>query len=460
MIRSSARSILPLALGGFLLVLLPTSACRGPESGASAVSAAAPAAPTPVKSGLEVLLEKRLDLIQGKRVGLITNPSAVDRGLRSAADLLAGAAGVKLVALYAPEHGIRGSAQAGEYVPFYTDEKLKIPVFSLYGPSMKPAPGMLRDIDAYMRSFDTTQADKKLEPSMAKDIDVLAFDIQDVGTRIYTYEATMAYAMQAAADAGLDYIVLDRPNPITGRFLEGPILEYPAFSSFVGLYPVPLRFGLTIGELARLFNEKFLPKKAKLTVVPMEGWTRGQWFDETGLPWVTPSPNMPTLDTATVYPGQVFIEGTNVSEGRGTARPFETFGAPWIDGFELARALNGLNLPGVRFREQWFTPTFSKFKEQLCGGCQIHVTARNAYRPLETALHVIATLRKMYPGKFAFHEAYFDKIMGTASVRKALEAGTPVATIVAGWAAGLAGFEELRKPYLLYGDGPAPSAAR
>ena len=453
----SSRERRPISLGlaGLLFTLLGSGACRGPESSSSVAPASltAPApssAPAPVKSGLEVLLEKRLDLVRGKRVGLITNPSAVDRNLRSAADLLRAAPGVCLVALYAPEHGVRGDAQAGVYVPYYMDEKLKIPVFSLYGPSMKPAAGMLRDIDAYMRSFDTTHADKRLEPSMAQDVDVLIFDIQDVGTRVYTYEATMAYAMQAAADAGLDFIVLDRPNPITGNLLEGPILEYPAFSSFVGLYAVPLRFGLTIGELARLYNDRFQPKKAKLTVVPMENYSRGQWFDETRLPWVIPSPNMPTPETATVYPGQVFFEGTNVSEGRGTTKPFEVFGAPWIDGFELARTLNALNLPGVRFREQWFTPVFSKFKEQLCGGCQIHVTDRNSYRPLATTLHIIAILRKTYPAKFAFHEAYFDKIMGTGSVRKALEAGTPVETIAAGWAEGLARFEELRRPYLLY----------
>jgi uncharacterized protein YbbC (DUF1343 family) len=301
-----------------------------------------------------------------------------------------------------------------------------------------------------MRSFDTTHADKKIESSMTKNIDVLVYDIQDVGTRVYTYEATMAYAMQAAAEAGIDFVVLDRPNPITGAHMEGPLLEYPEFSSFVGLYPVPLRFGLTIGELARLTNDKFQAKKARLTVVPMEGWTRGLWFDQTGLPWVIPSPNMPMPETAMVYPGQVFFEGTNLSEGRGTTRPFEFFGAPWIDGFELAKKLNALGLAGVVFREQWFNPVFSKFKGELCGGCQLHVTDRETYRSLETALHIIATIRDMYPGRFQFHEKYFDKIMGTASVRKAIEAGKSVAEIVAGWTAGLAGFADLRKPYLLY----------
>ena len=440
---------------GLAALLLLAPACRSEKAPAGAdVAAAAPevkaAAPANVKTGLEVLLEKRLDLIKGKRIGLITNPSAVDRRLRSAIDLLREADGAKLAALYGPEHGVRGDAQAGEYVPYYIDKQYGLPVFSLYGPSMKPQAGMLKGIDEYMRSFDTTHKDKKLAPSMTKDIDVLLYDIQDVGTRVYTYEATMAYAMEACAEAGLDFIVLDRPNPITGAIMEGPVLEYPEFSSFVGIYPVPLRFGMTIGELARLYNDRFLKKKARLTVVPMEGYKREMWFDQTGLPWVAPSPNIPTLETAAVYPGQVFFEGTNVSEGRGTTRPFEYFGAPWIDGHALAAALNDLKAAGVIFREQWFTPTFSKFKGELCGGCQIHVIDRNAYRPLETTLRIIAVLRKLYPTNFQFHNSYFDKIMGTASVRVALEKGTDAKSIAEGWKMGLASFEEMRKPYLLY----------
>jgi len=207
---------------------------------------------------------------------------------------------------------------------------------------------------------------------------------------------------------------------------------------------------MTLGELARLANEKFLPKPARLTVVPMENWRRKMAFDETGLPWVAPSPNMPTLETATVYPGQVFIEGTNLSEGRGTTRPFEYFGAPWVDAYELTRTLNALGLPGVVFREQWFTPTFSKFAGERCGGCQVHVVDRKSYRPLETSLQVIAAVRAMYPGTFSFHPEYFDKIMGTAKVRLALEKGVPVAEVVRGFEPGLQEFETLRKAYLLY----------
>jgi uncharacterized protein YbbC (DUF1343 family) len=403
-----------------------------------------------VKPGIDVLLEKRFDVLTGKRVGLITNPSGVDANLVSTVERLRSAPGVNLVALYGPEHGIRGDAQAGGLVPFYTDPKFDLPVFSLYGPSLKPQPGMLKDIDEFMRSFDTTHEDKKVDAAMTKNVEVLVFDIQDVGTRVYTYQATMFYAMQAAADAGIEFVVLDRPNPIGGTIMEGPVLEYPEFSSFVGLYAYPLRFGLTLGELARLANEKFLEKPAKLTVIPMEGWSREMGFDETKLRWVAPSPNMPTIETAVVYPGQVFLEGTNVSEGRGTTRPFEYFGAPWIDGYDLTQRLNALKIPGVVFREQWFTPVFSKSKDELCGGCQIHVLDRNAYRPLAAALEIIAAIRSMYPEKFQFHEKYFDKIMGTAKVREAMLRGVSVQEIVRGFEAGLREFDALRKPYLLY----------
>ena len=428
---------------------LAAGACAGPDRPAGAGGAAR------VRPGVEVFLEKRLDLVKGKRVGLITNPTGTDGLLRTSIDLFLADPEVKLVALYGPEHGVRGNAQAGEYVPFYVDSKYglpeyNLPVFSLYGQSMKPEAGMLKNIDEFMRSFDTEETGKTPEEAMVEGIDVLVFDIQDVGTRVYTYVATMAYAMQAAAENGIEFVVLDRPNPVNGVAMEGPILEYPGFSSFIGLFPVPERHGMTMGELALLFNDRFLARKAKLTVVPMEGWKREMWFDGTGLPWVIPSPNMPTLDTATVYPGLVALEGTNLSEGRGTTKPFEFFGAPWIDGFDLAKALNGLGLAGVRFREAWFTPSFSKFAGRLCGGCQIHVTDREAFRPFATALHIIKTVRDAHPGEFAFHADYFDKVMGTASVRAALEAGTPVAAILDGLAPGLEAFAALRKPYLLY----------
>jgi uncharacterized protein YbbC (DUF1343 family) len=430
------------------LAILALGACAGPDR--PAAPAGAPAARVRTRAGIEVFLAKHLDLVKGKRVGLITNPTGADADLLSTIDLFRANPDIDLVALYGPEHGVRGNAQAGEYVPFYYDETFKLPVFSLYGQSFKPDPGMLKNIDEYMRSFDTRETGKVPEAAMVKGVDVLVFDIQDVGTRVYTYVATMAYAMQASAESGIDFIVLDRPAPINGTDMEGAILEYPEFSSFIGLFPIPLRFGMTAGELARLFNDKFLARTAKLTVIPMEGWKRSMWFDETGLPWIIPSPNMPTLDTAAVYPGLVAIEGTNMSEGRGTTRPFEQFGAPWIDGNALAAKLNGLGLAGVRFREAWFTPYFSKFQGELCGGCQVHVTDRKAFRSVSAVLHILSTVRAMYPDKFAFHTDYFDKVMGTASVRKALEAGTDVATILANIQPGLDAFAALRKPYLLY----------
>jgi uncharacterized protein YbbC (DUF1343 family) len=309
---------------------------------------------------------------------------------------------------------------------------------------------MMTNIDEYMRSFDTKHEGKQVAAGMMQSVDVMVFDLQDVGTRVYTYIATMAYAMQAAADAGIPFVVLDRPNPVSGVAMEGSILEYPQHSSFIGLYPIPLRHGMTAGELARLFNDKFLKTKVKLTVVPMENWSRDEWFDETGLPWVLPSPNLPTLASTTVYPGQVIIEGTNLSEGRGTTKPFEFFGAPWIDGFVLANKLNALKLPGVKFREVWFTPTFSKFSGQQCGGCQLHVTDRAAYQSIATTLTILAAVKELYGNKLEFHAEYFDKVLGTSSVRKALERGEPVDKIVAGFAGGLNTFGKLREPYLLY----------
>jgi uncharacterized protein YbbC (DUF1343 family) len=411
---------------------------------------ACPMVRQPVKLGVEVLFEKRLDLVRGKHVGLITNPTGLDSRLDSIIDRFRAQPDVKLVALYGPEHGVRGNAQAGEYVAFYFDEHLKLPVFSLYGQTHKPPADMMTNIDEYMRTFDTKHEGKQIAPGMMQSVDVMVFDLQDVGTRVYTYIATMAYAMQAAADANIPFIVLDRPNPIGGVTMEGPILEYPKYSSFIGLYPIPLRHGMTAGELAQLFNAKFLKKKCKLTVVPMENWTRDEWFDETSLPWVLPSPNLPTLDSATVYPGQVIIEGTNLSEGRGTTKPFEFFGAPWIDGFVLAQKLNALHLPGVKFREVYFTPTFSKFSGQQCGGCQLHVTDRTAYQSIATTLAILSVVKQTYGDKLELHASYFDKVMGTSTVREALERGEPAEKIVAGFKPGLDEFARLRQPFLLY----------
>lgn len=403
-----------------------------------------------VKTGIEVFMEKHIDLVRGKKVGLVTNPTGVNTNLTSDIELLFKHPDIDLVALYGPEHGVRGNTQAGEYVPFYIDDIYQLPVFSLYGQTMKPADDMLSRIDEHMRSFDITDKGKFPEKEMVSKLDVLIFDIQDVGTRIYTYTATMALCMQACAENNIEFIVLDRPNPINGIDMEGPLLEYPEFSSFVGLYPIPVRHGMTVGELALLFNDAFFETKADVKIIPMQGWERGFWYDETLLPWVIPSPNMPTLTTALVYPGQVYLEGTNVSEGRGTTKPFELFGAPWIKANHLTQILNSLDLPGVRFREAWFTPVMSKYKGELCGGCQIHITNRDVYKPFECTLFIIKTIMDQYPEHFSFHKKYFDKIMGTDKIRKALIKGRAVQDITNSYQRELDSFKEKRKKYLLY----------
>lgn len=403
-----------------------------------------------VKPGVEVFLKSHIELVKGKRLGLVTNPTGVDSRLNSIIDLFITNPDITLTALYGPEHGVRGNAQSGQQVTFYHEKKYDIPVFSLYGQEKKQRQDLPKNIDELMRSFDTQNNGKIPDNAMVEDLDVMIFDIQDVGTRVYTYMATLAYCMQVCAKKEIDLFILDRPNPLNGRKMEGPVLEYPEYSSFVGLYPIPLRHGMTIGELALMFNDLFLESSAELTVVPLQGWKRHMWFDKTGLPWIIPSPNMPTLDTATVYPGQVFLEGTNISEGRGTTKPFELFGAPWTDGHELTKRLNSLAIPGIRFRETWFTPVFSKYKEKLCGGAQLHVSDRNKYKPFKTILFILKTIMDMYPEKIEFHTFYFDRIMGTAKVRAALEIGESVEDITNGLAGDLKDFSEFRKPYLLY----------
>jgi uncharacterized protein YbbC (DUF1343 family) len=443
-----ARSILSMNCTFIVALLLPLVAalvgCRPATS-----SPEQPASP-PVRLGVEILFEKRLDLVRGKRVGLITNPTGVTRDLQSIIELFRAHPDIQLVALYGPEHGVRGNAQAGEHVEFYFDDQFQLPVFSLYGNTRRAPPEMLTNIVGYLRMLDPQGVGSKLAPDAANAIDVMLFDLQDVGARAYTYIATMAHAMEVAAECGIPFVVLDRPNPINGVVAEGPMLEYPQFSSFVGLYPIPLRHGMTVGELARMFNAMYLTNKVQLTVVPMENWKRTDWFDETGLPWVIPSPNLPTFESATVYPGQVIFEGTNLSEGRGTTKPFELFGAPWIDGYTLARELNALHLPGVVFREAWFTPTFSKYKGELCGGCQLHVTDREAYRSVTTALAAVQTVKRLYGDKLEWRESFVDKLMGTAAVREALDRGESYQSIVASWEPGLTEFARQREPFLLY----------
>lgn len=382
------------------------------------------------KLGVEVLLDDEKQLIEGKNVGLITNPTGVDQELNSIVDRLHNDPDVNLTALYGPEHGVRGSAQAGEYVEYYTDEQTGLPVYSLYGETRKPSPEMLEGID------------------------VLLFDIQDVGTRFYTYIYTMAYAMEAAEENNIEFVVLDRPNPLGGEAVEGPVLN-DEYSSFVGKYEIPLRHGMTVGELAKLFNNEF-GIGADLTVVEMKNWDRDMYYDDTPLEWVLPSPNMPTLDTALVYPGAALIEGTNVSEGRGTTKPFELIGAPYIDSTELASELNGLNLEGVDFRAASYTPSFSKHAGTLTHGVQIHVTDKEEFEPVTTGLNLVKTIHDLYPEDFAFRAenssgvSFFDLLVGNGWIREAIEQGESVDDMQERWGDDLREFKKVRKNYLLY----------
>lgn len=386
------------------------------------------ASPVP---GIEVLLEERLDLLRGKRVGLVTNPTGVDRRLRSAVDLLARHPEVELVALFGPEHGVRGDAQAGDHVGSSRDRTTDLPVHSLYGEHREPSQAMLEGID------------------------VLVFDIQDVGARFYTYPYTLAGVLRAARVAGIPVVVPDRPNPIGGMKLEGPVLE-PEYASFVGMFPIPVRHGMTLGELARLFNDEF-GIGAELHVVPMRGWSRTRAEPGQALPWVMPSPNMPTPDTALVYPGTALFEGTNLSEGRGTTRPFEIVGAPFVDADALAARMNALELPGVHFRPLWFTPTFSKHAVELCGGVQLHVTDRDAFEPVRTGLALVQAIHDLYPDSFRFLESatresrpFFDLLAGNAWIRQAILEGEPLEAIEARWQPDLQRFGQLRSRYLIY----------
>lgn len=384
-----------------------------------------------VQVGLERLASEGLPVLRGRRVGLVTNHTGVDGRLRSGIDLLAGRSDFALVALFGPEHGVRGDVQAGEHVASAVDTQTGLSVHSLYGATKKPTTEMLQGIDA------------------------LLFDIQDSVCRYYTYQYTMARAMEAAGEAGIPFVVLDRPNPITGVIVEGNVLD-PRFHSFVGMYPTATRPALTSGEMARLFREEF-GVDAELHVLPMEGWRREMWYDETGLPFVPPSPNSPSLEMLTVYPGTCLLEGTNLSEGRGTTRPFELVGAPWIDPHQAAKRLNDLELSGVLFRPAVFVPTFSKHKGESCGGVQLHVIDRNAFRAVVTGLAVIEVMRAMEPSRFRWLDPWtagghrpFDLLAGTDSVRIEIEKGSSAQEIAATWRAEQAGFEQLRRKYLLY----------
>ena len=372
--------------------------------------------------------------LAGRRVGLVCNPASIDAAYRHTAQRLRRAPAVTLAALFGPQHGFRSDVQDNMIeTPHARHPAWDIPIHSLYSDLREPTAAM----------FDG--------------LDVLVIDLQDVGTRVYTYIYTMANCLRAAGRLGLPVVVCDRPNPIGGVQVEGPLLA-PGHESFVGQFPIPLRHGLTIGELARLFNDHF-GVGAELQVARLDGWERPAYHDATGLPWVMPSPNLPTLDSAVVYPGAVLFEGTNLSEGRGTTRPFELLGAPWIDGEALAGRITDAALPGVVARAAHFEPTFQKHAGRPCGGCQLHVTDREAFRPVLTAVAVLQAMRRADPARFAWREPPYeyeqtkqpiDILAGSAALRRQLDADVEAAEIAAGWDADVAAFAAVRSRFLLY----------
>jgi uncharacterized protein YbbC (DUF1343 family) len=387
------------------------------------------------RSGIEVLLDRRPRWLRTERIGLVCHPASVDLRLVHSADRLRDTVGKRLVALFGPQHGARGEKQDNMIESAnYRDPRFGVPVYSLYGKVRKPTGGMLRNID------------------------VLLVDLQDVGTRVYTFASTMIACLRAAAWFGRKVVVLDRPNPIGGEQVEGHALE-PEFCSFVGEVPgVPMRHGLTMGELARLANDE-LQVGAELEVVPMRGWRRSDSWDDVGRQWVAPSPNMPTPATALVYPGTVLFEGTNVSEGRGTTQPFEFIGAPFIDPDRLIAWVNEHRLKGVHLRPVFFEPTFHKWVGQLCGGVQIHVLDRAAFEPYRTALVLLAAMRRLWPLDFRWREPPYeyehermpiDLIAGTSAVRTQLAAGATTENLESIAADDAARFVKQRRKYLLY----------
>jgi len=388
----------------------------------------------PIKLGLEKILEERLDLLRNERVGLICNQATVDHRFRHAADIFFEHPEINLTTLFGPQHGIRGDVQDNMIETTHTtDRQTGLPVFSLYSETREPTPEMLRNID------------------------VLVFDLQDVGCRVYTFIYTMANAMRACANAGKKFIVLDRPNPIGGLALEGNVLE-AGHESFVGQYPIPMRHGMTAGELARLFNEEY-SIGCELEVVTMDNWAREDFYDETDAPWVMPSPNMPTVDTAVVFPGTVYFEGTQVSEGRGTTRPFEIVGAPYIDSKAFSEALESLELPGVIFRPAEFLPTFQKHAGNGCGGVFLHVVDRLAFEPVLTGLAMVKTIFDLYPEEFkwkntpyeyVFDRNPFDVIAGTTRIREMFEQKAGLDQLREFCRTGIGEFSEIREKYLLY----------
>ena len=385
-----------------------------------------------VRLGSERLLAS--GVLKNKRVGVVSNPASIDANFRHIVRAVASEPGVTLAAIFGPQHGYRADVQDNMIETAHAHDPTRgVPVYSLYSETREPTAEML------------------------KGLDVLVIDLQDVGSRIYTFIYTMANCLRGCSKHGVPVIVADRPNPIGGEAVGGPML-LKGFESFVGQFPMPLRHGMTIAELARYFNEAF-GIGADLTVVPMDDWQRKMYYEETGLPWVMPSPNVPTVETAVVYPGTVLFEGTNVSEGRGTTRPFELIGAPWVDAEALADKLATHELAGVYFRPVVFEPTFQKHAKQPCGGCQIHVLNRADFRPVEAAVAVLAEIRLQNPSAFQWrqppyeyeHEKLpFDILAGSSDLRQQIEAELPVRTIYYSWLQENERFRTERKPFLLY----------
>jgi uncharacterized protein YbbC (DUF1343 family) len=387
-----------------------------------------------VGTGLDIVREDGFTIFQGQRIGLLVHGASVASDLVHATDLFHSVPTHRLTALFGPQHGLWGETQDNmvEWEGFH-HPLMGIPVYSLYGESREPTEDMLSSVDT------------------------LVVDLQDVGTRCYTFIWTMGLALKACARSGKRVVILDRPNPINGIDIEGPILDM-AYASFVGLHSLPVRHAMTIGEVALLVaGEQGLG--LDLDVVPLRGWKRSMWFDETGLPWVMPSPNMPLLDTAIVYPGMCLLEGTTLSEGRGTTRPFEICGAPWIDPWTLDARLKTEELPGVAFRPLRFIPTFNKWSQQACGGVQLHVIDRDKFRPFLTALSVIQAVRGLSPDRFNWKDPPYeyeteklpiDLLAGTDRVRKAIARGDDPRQLDAEWQAEQEVYLERREPYLLY----------
>jgi uncharacterized protein YbbC (DUF1343 family) len=398
------------------------------------VSPALAANKVQVRLGVEKLLEEQSGLLRNSRVGLICNQASVDHSFHHSADLFHDSNAINLRALFGPQHGIRGDVQDNMIETDHAiDKKTRLPIYSLYSETREPTEEMLRDVD------------------------VLVFDMQDVGCRIYTFVYTMANCMRAAKKLGKRVVVCDRPNPINGASVAGNVLE-PEFASFVGQFPMPTRHGMTPGELAKFFNQHF-NIGCELDVVTMDGWQRELWMDETDAPWVLPSPNMPTVDAATVFPGTVHFEGTQMSEGRGTTKPFELIGAPYIDPDDYATHLNSLGFAGVYFRACMFQPTFQKHGGVTCGGVQIHVTDRSEFEPVSVGVAMVKAAFDMYPSDFrwkvppyeyVFDKNPFDVISGTDKLRQAFEDGVALKDIINEWQPELEKFLEIRTNYLLY----------